>query len=293
MKNMKNLLAVLIAAVVACSAFGQAPPDASKILLNAGAPVNGTSEVQTLTIGGSTTGGTFKLTYDGFTTGSITWSATTNTLLANINTALDALPNLADGEVVATDSTLSSGNGNILLTFGGNSAKKNVNQMTLTNALTGGTHTLAITTSTAGVDATYRDAAVGALLIDTTNARPYQNTGSALNPFWSPVITEKITTITGDGAITIASGRVILTKGTAAAITIAAPTAAQAGTRISITSNSDAAHVVTFTGGTLLDGTTGANTTATFAAFKGASITVVAVGTTWLVESLNAVTPAP
>jgi hypothetical protein len=286
-----KILSILAAVALLCaSALAQ---DASKILLNAGAPVNGTSEVQTLTIGGSTTGGTFKLTFDGFTTGAITWSATTNTLLANINAALDALPNLENGEVVATDSTLSSGNGNILLTFGGNRAKMNVNQMTLTNSLTGGTHTLAISTSTAGVDATQRNAELGQLLIDTTGKRLYQNFGTSLNPVWAPAVTENVTTLTGDGAVTVATGTTVLTKGSAAAITVAAPTATQAGTRITVLSNSDFAHVITFTGGTLLDGTTGANTTATFAAFKGASITAIAVGTTWLVESFNACTIAP
>lgn len=286
------LLTLFLCLGLAAPAFAQF--DASRILTNAGAPVNGTSELQTLTIGGTPTGGTFKLAFDGFTTASITWSATNATLLTNINAGLDAIPNLENGEVVATELSLTAGIGTITLTFGGNRAKLDVNLITApTNALTGTAPTLGITLATAGVDATHRNAAVGALLVDTTNGRQFQNTGTSLNPFWSPIITEKHTTITGDGAITIATGRVVMTKGSAAAITIAAPTAAQAGTRISITSNSDFAHVVTFTGGTLLDGTTGANTTATFAAFKGASATVVAVGTTWLVESLNAVTIAP
>lgn len=104
-------------------------------------------------------------------------------------------------------------------------------------------------------------------------------------------VTPELTTISGDGAITIQSGLVYLTKGTAAAITIAAPSS-QDGTRITIISNSNAAHVITFTGSTLLDGTTGANITATFTAFKGASITVVAAGATWLTESFNACTIA-
>lgn len=181
---MKTLSTILIAAALAVAALGQ---DAHNILTNAGAPTNGTSEVQTLTIGGSTTGGTFKLTFDGFTTSAISFSATTATLLARINTALDALPNLENGEVVATEGSLTSGNGTILLTFGGNRAKLNVNQMTLTNSLTGGTHTLAISTSTPGVDATARNAALGQLLVDTTNKLLYQNQGTALNPTWTLV----------------------------------------------------------------------------------------------------------
>lgn len=53
-----------------------------------GAPGAGTDEVQNLEIGGTPTGGTFKLAFGGFTTPAITWSATTATLLANINAAL-------------------------------------------------------------------------------------------------------------------------------------------------------------------------------------------------------------
>lgn len=101
-----------------------------------------------------------------------------------------------------------------------------------------------------------------------------------------------IATITGDGAITIATGTVILSKGTAAAITLAAPSS-QDGTKIAIISNSNAAHVITFPSAICFDGTTGGNTTITFAAFKGAAVTLIAVGVTWLTESLNLVTPAP
>jgi hypothetical protein len=67
---------------------------------------------------------------------------------------------------------------------------------------------------------------------------------------------------------------VALTKGSAAAITLAAPTAAQAGTQITIIAGSAYAHVVTATG-LLNDGVTGgAKNTATFAAFVGASLTL-------------------
>lgn len=102
-------------------------------------------------------------------------------------------------------------------------------------------------------------------------------------------LTEGVTTISGDGAVTLASGTVVLTKGSAAAITVAAPSS-QDGTKIRIISNSDFAHVVTFTGSTLLDGTTGANLTVTMTAFKGSAIEVVAVGTKWLLVSSSNVT---
>lgn len=107
-------------------------------------------------------------------------------------------------------------------------------------------------------------------------------------------ITPEFTTIAGDGAVTLNSGVVYLTKGSAAAITVAAPGAGGIGKRITITTGSDFAHVVTFTGTTLYDGTTGANSTWTAAAFQGASITFIgATATKWVVESFNTGTIAP
>src|SRR5436190_23792973 len=82
---------------------------------SAGAPGAGTSEVQTLTIGGTPTGGTFKIAFDGFTTAAITWSATNATLLANIQAALDALPNVGTNGLVAAAGTLTAGIGTITL----------------------------------------------------------------------------------------------------------------------------------------------------------------------------------
>jgi len=161
-------------------------------LLNAGAPVAGTNEVQTLTIGGTPTGGTFKLTFDGWTTGAITWSATNATLLANINAALDALPNGAASAIVATAGTLTAGIGTIVLTFSGAPlAKRAVSTMTVANnSLTGTSPTLAIAETTPGVDVTGRGSVVGQLLTDTTNGKLYINTGSAVAPTWTVVGTQ-------------------------------------------------------------------------------------------------------
>lgn len=121
----------------------------------------------------------------------------------------------------------------------------------------------------------------------------FRSTSSFTAPvLTAAVLTPKVTVLTVDGAIPKVSGVYILEKGTAAAMSVAAPSS-QDGTRISILSNTNAAHVITFTGTTLLDGTTGANSTATFTAFKGASVTVVARGAFWLVESFNQCTIAP
>src|SRR5687767_5003186 len=75
-----------------------------------------------------------------------------------------------------------------------------------------------------------------------------------------------------DGAISVASQLAFLTKGSAGAYTLAAPTDADDGTTITITAGSDFAHVVTFTGSTLHDGTTGGHLLWTSAAFKGSSL---------------------
>jgi hypothetical protein len=101
-----------------------------------------------------------------------------------------------------------------------------------------------------------------------------------------------VTAYNADGAVTHVSGLVNITKGSAAALTVAAPSSID-GTRMTILSTTAFAHVVTFTGGTLWDGTAGVNSTVTFPALAGAAVTVVAVGSLWYVESSNAVTIAP
>ena len=157
----------------------------------AGAPVQGTNEVQTLTIGGTPTGGTFKLAFDGHTSGAITWSATNATLLANIQAALDAMANVGTNGFVAAEGTITAGIGTITLTGGGNLANKVVPTITVANnSLTGTAPTLEVAETTPGVDATMRGAAKGALLVDTTNAKLYINTGTALDPTWTVVGTQ-------------------------------------------------------------------------------------------------------
>lgn len=156
-------------------------------LQNAGAPVNGTNEVQRLTIGGTPTGGTFKLTFDGLTTSAITWSATTNTLLANIQAALDALPNVGTNGIVAADVSLSSGVGALSLTFGSRLAKLDVPAISVANnSLTGSSPTLTVTVTTPGVTATGRGAPRGKQLIDTDTGIVYVNTsGTSTSPTWA------------------------------------------------------------------------------------------------------------
>ena len=101
-----------------------------------------------------------------------------------------------------------------------------------------------------------------------------------------------VTVYAADGAIVPASGSNVLTKGSAGAYTLAAPVAAQEGSRIVLTSGSAFAHVVTATG-LLNDGVAGGSkNAATFAAFIGASMELIAYNLKWHTVSLKAVTVA-
>jgi copper(I)-binding protein len=99
--------------------------------------------------------------------------------------------------------------------------------------------------------------------------------------------------LSGDGAITVADGvsrTLVITKGSAAALTLAAPGADYQ--RLTIVSSTAFAHVITSTD-KLDDGVTGgAKDTATFGAFAGASIELLGYDGTWHVISKNVVTIA-
>lgn len=99
-----------------------------------------------------------------------------------------------------------------------------------------------------------------------------------------------ITLMATNGAVAIVPGTVIFTKAGVLAATLAAPTAAQDGTIIVFTSTTANAHTITATS-LIEDGVTGGSkTTATFAAFAGASITLLAYSGKWYVLSKNVVT---
>lgn len=154
----------------------------------AGAPVQGTNEVQTLTIGGTPDGGSFKLAFDGYNTAAVDWTDTDNDLVAAIDAALEALPNIGADGVTCAAGTLSSGIGTVTITFGGNLAEMVVPTITVAdNSLTGTDPTLAVAETTPGVTATARGAAKGSILTDTTNGILYINTGTALAPTWTKV----------------------------------------------------------------------------------------------------------
>ena len=100
-----------------------------------------------------------------------------------------------------------------------------------------------------------------------------------------------VTAASADGAITIQSSTVVITKGTACALTLGTPTTAQNGTIIRIISATAAAHTVTAT--TIgFNAADAAGDVGTFAAAIGNNLTVVAYGGEWLVLGNTGVTIA-
>lgn len=108
----------------------------------------GTDEVQTLTITGTPTGGTFTMTYSGQTTSNIAFDATAATVI----TALEALSNIGAGDVTGTGGPLPGTA--VVITFRQALGRLNVALMTADGALlTGGASPAAsVALTTAGVD---------------------------------------------------------------------------------------------------------------------------------------------
>ena len=109
-----------------------------------------TNEVQTATITGAPTGGTFTLTFSGQTTAAIAFNATA----AAVQSALEALSNVNPGDIKVTGNA----GGPYTLTFGGQYLGDNVASLTATASLTGGTTpNVTMATTTAGGTATATD----------------------------------------------------------------------------------------------------------------------------------------
>jgi hypothetical protein len=88
------------------------------------------------------------------------------------------------------------------------------------------------------------------------------------------------------GAVPVTGGNYVITAASAQALTLAAPTTN--GTTITITSATAFAHTLTATG--LLQTGSAAVNVATFAAFAGASLTLVAYNGKWQVRSSTGIT---
>ncbi|MDX3527150.1 hypothetical protein P1P75_12020 [Streptomyces sp. ID05-39B] len=122
--------------------------NATSLLWEPYSPV--TNEVQTLTVTGVPTGGTFTITWSGQTTAAIAYNATA----AVVQTALEGLSNIAPGDVVVTGSA----GGPWTLTWGGTQLGEDVAAPTTTESFTGGTSPdITIDTTTAGGAATATD----------------------------------------------------------------------------------------------------------------------------------------
>ena len=144
-----------------------------------GTPVNGTNEVLIATVNGGPGGGTFRLKFQGFVTGTIAYDATA----ATVQAALVALNSIGAGNCVVTGGA----GGPWTLTFGGDLGKLAITSLiTLAdNLLTGGAAPdVTIAESVPGVTATQRGSDTGTTLLDVTNGVLYQNTGTPLVPVW-------------------------------------------------------------------------------------------------------------
>ncbi len=111
-----------------------------------GAVTAGVNEVQTVTISGAPTGGTFTLTFNGATTAAIAYNAST----ADVQSALQALSTIGSGNVTVTGTAGSSYTVAFVKALGW----ANQPQMTAAHAFTGGTSpSIAVATTTEGVAA--------------------------------------------------------------------------------------------------------------------------------------------
>ncbi len=105
------------------------------------------SEVQTIVI--DATGGTYNLTFDGESTGNVTYAGSAADS-ATMQAALEGLSNINPGDVTVTQGATVSNSTTFTLTFGGRYAGLNVPQLTSTESLTGGAGTATHATGTAG-----------------------------------------------------------------------------------------------------------------------------------------------
>ena len=101
--------------------------------------------VQTITVSGTPTGGTFTLTYSGDTTAAIPYNATAG----QVATALNALGNVGAGGVTCSGGPFPGTA--VIVTFGGSLANAPQPTMTATSSLTGGTSpAVTVASTTAG-----------------------------------------------------------------------------------------------------------------------------------------------
>ena len=147
-------------------------------LVKAGAPTDGVNEVVTITI--DATGGTFTITFGGQTTAALAWNASA----AVVQAALEGLSSIGSGNITVGLAALV-----YTLTFSGSLSGKDVGNVTTSAAgLTGGGQTANVAVTTAGVNGSYRGAEPGQVMLDTTNHKIYQNTGTKYKVAWTELV---------------------------------------------------------------------------------------------------------
>lgn len=107
-------------------------------------PVTAVEEVQTCTPNITATSGTFTITYNGQTTAAIAYNANTTT----IQTALEALSNVAEDDITVGGTIFSAGTGGLTLTFA--DTLGDVPMVSVTESM-GGTTAVTVTETTKGV----------------------------------------------------------------------------------------------------------------------------------------------
>jgi hypothetical protein len=174
-------------------------PDAVIVTASA-AGDQGTNEVQQVTITGIPTGGTFTLTYSGQTTAAIAWNADA----AAVQAALEALSNLAPGDV-----HVGGANPAFVVEFGGSLEGTDVAALTATPSLTGGT--------------------APSVTIVTAIAGDVGDTSLAVNALSGPIPNGKILDFGNGVLVKLAAGAITgATSLTTAALTKQVPAAATA-----------------------------------------------------------------
>lgn len=141
--------------------------------------------------------------------------------------------------------------------------------------------------SFAATESTGQQAGIG---VNTNTGQLLLNTSGALDKNVILVPSgQGGTAIAADGAIPVAAGAIYyITKGSIAALTLVAPTAAQEGLVMHIRSKSLFAHQITVTAGF---GGGGVNfDVATFAIYLGAGLTIQAVASAWWIVTSQGIT---
>ena len=153
------------------------------IIVGEDVPTDGVNEVQRITITGTPTGGSFTLTYEGQTTGSIAYNASA----ANVQAALEAIPALT-GNVTCSGGALPGSY--VVVTFNNALGGLNVSMLVANASLTGGTSpAIAVTETTAGVQSPQRGlCSTGGTYVRTSatpaNVNEYLNVGTPYTPSW-------------------------------------------------------------------------------------------------------------